>query len=155
MHIYTQTYTYIHIRTYIQRGASGASHSRAQRVTHVFTWSTCLHRSHVDHFFWCTLRGFCGPSSLVVPSYLSSPGTRARGGPRGPGYVTKLAYLLGFLPEYATYIHRGHTSGRSKPEVFCKIVVSCVVVLVLASCGMHTTWHRFKVLAISPTTQFE
>ena len=20
-------------------------------MTHVFTWSTCLHRSHVDHFF--------------------------------------------------------------------------------------------------------
>ena len=70
IHAYMHTCIHAYMHTCIQRGASGASHSRAQRVTHVFTWSTCLHRSHVDHFFWCTHRGFCGPSSLVAPSLL-------------------------------------------------------------------------------------
>ena len=32
-----------------------------------------------------------------------------------------------------------------KPEVLGKVVVSCVAVLVLTSCGMHSTWHRFCV----------
>ena len=52
IHSYIHTFIHSHIHTFTQRGASGASHSRAQRVTHVFIWSTCLHRSHVDHFFW-------------------------------------------------------------------------------------------------------
>ena len=36
--------------------------------------------------------------------------------------------------------------ARSKPEVLGKVVVSFVAVLVLASCGIHTTWQRFCVL---------
>ena len=34
----------------------------------------------------------------------------------------------------------------SKPEVLGKVVVSCVAVLVLTSCGKLSTWHRFCVL---------
>ena len=36
-------------------------------------------------------------------------------------------------------------SGRSKPEVLGKVVVSCVAMLVWASCGMHATWHTLCV----------
>ena len=36
--------------------------------------------------------------------------------------------------------------GDPKPEVLGKVVVSCILVLVLASCGMHSTWHRLCVL---------
>ena len=36
--------------------------------------------------------------------------------------------------------------GRSKPEVLGKVVVSCVAVVVLATCGMRTTWQSFCVL---------
>ena len=44
-------------------------------MTHVFTWSTCLHRSHVDHFLVTALQSvFCGPSSLVAPSASTDPG---------------------------------------------------------------------------------
>ena len=35
--------------------------------------------------------------------------------------------------------------ARSKPEVIGKLVASYVAVLVLASFGMHTTWHRLYV----------
>ena len=43
-------------------------------MTHVFTWSTCLHRSHVDHFLVTALQSvFCGPSSLVAPSASTDP----------------------------------------------------------------------------------
>ena len=35
---------------------------------------------------------------------------------------------------------------KSEREVLGNVVVSCVAVVVLASCGMHSTWHRFCVL---------
>ena len=38
---------------------------------------------------------------------------------------------------------RGRDNLGLKPEELGKVVVSCVAVLVVASCGMHTTWHRF------------
>ena len=39
-------------------------------------------------------------------------------------------------------------SGRSKPEEPGKVAVSCVALLVLAPCGMHTTWFRFCVFRL-------
>ena len=72
MHTYIHTDRHTDIHTDKQRGTSGASHSKAQRATRVFIWSTCLHRSHVDHFLVkgsCTHRGFCLPHiPLLVPS---------------------------------------------------------------------------------------
>ena len=38
------------------------------------------------------------------------------------------------------------TIAETNQKCLAKAVVSCVAVLVLASCGMHTTWHRFRVL---------
>ena len=43
-HTHTRTHTHTHTHTH-------TPHSRTQRETHVFTGSTCLHRSHVDHFY--------------------------------------------------------------------------------------------------------
>ena len=34
-------------------------------------------------------------------------------------------------------------------QYLAKLVASYVTVLVLASCGMHTTWHTFCVLPLS------
>ena len=79
-HMNTCIHAYMH--TCIQRGASGASHSRAQRVTHVFTWSTCLHRSHVDHFLVMHPQGvLLAPHSLARSAAtlpLMSLGSRER-----------------------------------------------------------------------------
>ena len=41
-------------------------------------------------------------------------------------------------------LHSPDSGGNfPKPEVLGKVVVSCVAKLVLTSCGMHSTWHRF------------
>ena len=44
-------------------------------------------------------------------------------------------------------LHSPDSGGNFlKPEELGKVVVSCVAVLVLTSCGMLSTWHRFCVL---------
>ena len=44
-------------------------------------------------------------------------------------------------------LHSPDSGGNfPNPEVLGKVVVSCVAVLVLTSCGMLSTWHRFCVL---------
>ena len=52
-------------------------------------------------------------------------------------------------------LHSPDSGGNfPKPEVLGKVVVSCVAMLVLTSCGMHSTWHRFCVL-MPPVPKFE
>ena len=36
--------------------------------------------------------------------------------------------------------------GDAMQKYLAKLVVSCVALVVLATCGMHTNWHRFYVL---------
>ena len=63
-------------------------HSRTQRETRVFTYSTCLHCSHVDQFlvfsFHPDHKGLCEPLSFMRPrppsvrrERLESRGTQA------------------------------------------------------------------------------